>query len=130
MSLLLLAPAADFTEALLWNSFPEAVRRQIFNTGEWLRPSAYDSQPYPVTRGLIEDGRRHLLLGRPIGIVCPVRIIQGMADPDVPWQHAMRLVEALGPATQITLVKDGDHRLSKPHELALILETLAAMLPD
>ncbi len=130
MSLLLLAPATDFTEALLWNSYSENVKRQILETGEYLWPSQYDPDPYPVTRALIEDGRKHFLLGAPIGIGSPVRIVQGMADPDVPWQHAMRLVDRLGPATQITLLKDGDHRLSKPHELALILQTLAALLPD
>ncbi len=130
LGLLLLAPATDFTEALLWKSYPENVKRQIVETGEYLWPSQYDAEPYPVTRTLIEDGRKHLLLGGPIGIGCPVRIVQGMADPDVPWPHALRLVEALGPATQIALLKDGDHRLSRPHELAVVLQTLDAMLPD
>ena len=126
--LLLIAPAADFTETLLWNRFPDEARDAIRRDGEWAWPSRYDDEPYPITRDLIEDGRRHLLLGRPIPVAAPVRIVQGMADPDVPWQHAMRLVEALGPDTQMTLVKDGDHRLSKPHELSVILRTLDAML--
>ncbi|MBV9421037.1 MAG: alpha/beta hydrolase, partial [Alphaproteobacteria bacterium] len=86
-----------------------------------------DPEPYPITRRLIEDGRKHLLLGKPIPIGCPVRIVQGMADPDVPWTHAMKLVEALGNDVEITLLKNGDHRLSKPHELALILRVLEAM---
>jgi len=98
--------------------------------GEWLRPSAYDSHPYPITRGLIDDGRKHLLLGAPIALACPVRIVQGMQDPDVPWQHALRLVDRLGADTQITLVKDGDHRLSKPHEIRLIEQTLSALVAE
>ena len=129
-ALLLIAPAADFTEKLLWASFDADVKRQILETGAWLRPSAYDAKPYPITRSLIEDGRKHLLLDGPIALSCPVRIVQGMKDPDVPWQHAMKLVGALGPDTQITLVKDGDHRLSKPHEIALIERTLSALVAD
>ncbi len=127
-ALLLIAPATDFTERLLWESLSADARRQILETGEWLRPSAYDLEPYPISRGLIEDGRKHLLLDKPIAIACPIRIVQGMMDPDVPWQHAMKLVEALGPDTQITLVKDGDHRLSSPRELALIVQILSALL--
>ncbi|MGZ5998156.1 MAG: alpha/beta hydrolase family protein [Rhizomicrobium sp.] len=129
-ALLLIAPAADFTEKLLWASFDADVKRQILESGAWLRPSAYDAKPYSITRTLIEDGRKHLLLDGPIALSCPVRIVQGMKDPDVPWQHAMKLVGALGPDTQITLVKDGDHRLSKPHEIALIERTLSALVAD
>jgi pimeloyl-ACP methyl ester carboxylesterase len=127
-ALVLVAPAVDFTQSLMWETFDEDAKRQILKTGEWLRPSAYDPEPYPITRGLIEDGRKHLLLGKRIALTCPVRIVQGMKDPDVPWQHAMKLVDALGPDTQLTLVKDGDHRLSKPHELALIVRTVSALL--
>ncbi len=126
--LLLIAPAVDFTQALLWDSFDEAVRRQIWETGEWLRPSLYDPAPYPITRALIEDGRKHLLLGGPIAVTCPICIVQGMADPDVPFAHALRLLDRLGPDSELTLVKSGDHRLSKPHEIALILRVLAAMI--
>jgi len=127
-ALLLIAPATDFTQELLWKSYAPEIRRRIEEQGEYLWPSAYDAEPYPVTRALIEDGRKHLLLGGPIAVVCPVRIVQGMADPDVPWQHAMRLLDRLGPDSEITLVKSGDHRLSKPHEIALILRQLTAML--
>ncbi len=125
--LLLIAPATDFTEALLWASYPPEVRQTIMREGIWLWPSAYDDQPYPITRNLIEDGRKHLLLQAPISISCPVRIVQGMADPDVPWEHAMRLVGRLSEDVEVTLVKSGDHRLSKPHEIALILRELAAL---
>ena len=127
-ALLLIAPATDFTERLMWDSFDAGAKRQIMETGVWLRASAYDPKPYPITRALIEDGRKHLLLGQPIAVSCPVRIVQGMNDPDVPWQHAMKLVDALGPDTQLTLVKDGDHRLSKPHEIALIERTLSLLI--
>lgn len=126
--LLLLAPAVDFTQALLWNSLDEGARRQIRQTGVWLRPSPYDPAPYPITRALIEDGRKHLLLDKKIAFDRPVRIVQGMADPDVPWAHAMALLDRLGPDTEMTLVKSGDHRLSKPHEIALILRVLTAMI--
>jgi pimeloyl-ACP methyl ester carboxylesterase len=127
-ALVLLAPAVDFTQSLMWETFDDEAKRQILETGEWLRPSAYDPKPYPITRGLIEDGRKHLLLGKPVALTCPVRIVQGMKDPDVPWQHATKLVEALGPDTNITLVKDGDHRLSQPRELALIMRTVSSLL--
>ena len=91
---------------------------------------AYEPDPYPITRTLIEDGRKHLLLGAPIALSCPVRMVQGMQDPDVPWQHALRLVDRLGPDTRITLVKNGDHRLSMPQEIELIEQTLSALVAD
>lgn len=116
-ALLLIAPAADFTEALLWNNLPQAARAEIAARGEWLRPSAYEA-PYPITRALIEEGRRHLLLGKPIPFAGPVRILQGQADPDVPWRHALSLAEDLVSKDLIfTLIKDGDHRLSRPQDL-------------
>jgi pimeloyl-ACP methyl ester carboxylesterase len=128
VGLLLIAPATDFTENLLWNRLDADVRGQILQKGEWLRTSLYDRGPYPITRTLIEDGRKHLLLGGEIAMRCPVRIVQGMVDPDVPWEHAMKLVGALGPDTHITLVKDGDHRLSKPHEIELIASVLSDLI--
>ncbi len=128
--LLLVAPAPDFTEAMLWNGLDIAAQRDVLEKGEWLRPSQYGPEPYPITRALIEDGRRHLLLGRPIALACPIRIIHGMQDLDVPWAHALRLVETLGPDTELTLVKSGDHRLSKPHELALMLRLLTALIEE
>ncbi|MDQ4061806.1 MAG: alpha/beta hydrolase [Pseudomonadota bacterium] len=127
-ALLLIAPAPDFTEALMWQAFPPEVRDTILREGVWHRPSAYGDGPYPITRALIEDGRRHLLLGRPIPVPAPVRILQGMQDPDVPWQHAMTLVERLeAPSVLLTLIKDGDHRLSRDGDLALLMDTVAAL---
>ena len=126
--LVLIAPAVDFTEELMWARFPEAIRAEIEHTGQWLRPTGYAPEPYPITRALIEDGRRHLLFGAPIEPGCPVTILQGMQDEDVPWQHAMTLVEHL-PADDVTLtlVRDGDHRLSRPQDIDLLIAAVAAM---
>jgi alpha-beta hydrolase superfamily lysophospholipase len=128
--LVLVAPAADFTERLMWDRFPEPVRGAILETGSWLRPSDYSPEPYPITRRLIEEGRDHLLLKAPIDLGCPVHILQGMADPDVPWQHAMALVEHLATDdVTVTLVKDGDHRLSRPQDLDKLVEAVEAVAP-
>lgn len=119
-----IAPAPDFTEALLWPALDAAQRATILEQGVLRLESEY-GEPTPITRALIEDGRRHNLLGAPIPLTCPVRILQGMRDPDVPWRHALRLVEALaGADVRLQLIKDGDHRLSRPEDLALLTETL------
>jgi pimeloyl-ACP methyl ester carboxylesterase len=124
--LVLIAPAADFTEALMWKRFPDEIRREIETQGVWKRPSQYSDQPYPITRGLIEDGRRHLLLGGLIETGCPVRILQGVEDPDVPWGHAVELVSRLAQDDVVlTLVKDGDHRLSRPEDIERLLAAVA-----
>jgi pimeloyl-ACP methyl ester carboxylesterase len=126
--LLLIAPAPDFTEKLRWASFSDAVRRQIMETGQWLRPSPYDGGGYPITRGLIEDGRNHLLMDAPVVTGCPVHILQGKQDADVPWQHAMALLECLSADNvDMTLVPDGDHRLSRPQDIDLMLDIVAQM---
>jgi pimeloyl-ACP methyl ester carboxylesterase len=119
--LVLIAPAPDFTEQLMWNTFPPEVRAQIETKGVWLRPSQY-GEPYPITRALIEEGRNHLLLGRAIEIGCPVRILQGAQDPDVPWRHALELAHRL-PAEDVvvTVIQDGDHRLSRPQDIARLI---------
>ena len=96
--------------------------------GVWHRPSEYGA-PYPITRALIEDGRNQLLLHGPIALDCPLRILQGQQDPDVPWRHALRIAEAVtGADVRVTLIKDGDHRLSREEDLALLGETLAPLL--
>ncbi|MCW5673279.1 MAG: alpha/beta hydrolase [Xanthobacteraceae bacterium] len=123
--LVLIAPAPDFTEELMWKNFSDEVRKQIETTGQWERPSVYGDPPYAITKGLIEDGRKHLLLGSPIQVKCPVRILQGVLDPDVPWQHAMKLVSCLAQDdVTMTLVKDGDHRLSRPEDIERLLKTV------
>lgn len=124
--LVLIAPAVDFTEALMWGKFPAKVRREIEKTGQWLRPSSYGEEPYPITRALIEEGRRHLLLDGLIETGCPVRILQGVQDPDVPWSHAVDLVARLAQDDVVlTLVKDGDHRLSRPEDIERLLAVVA-----
>jgi pimeloyl-ACP methyl ester carboxylesterase len=123
--LVLIAPAPDFTEALMWNSLSPEVRNEIETKGVWLRPSQY-GEPYPITRALIEEGRNHLLLGSAIDVGCPVRILQGAQDPDVPWQHAFALTQRL-PVDDVvlTMIQDGDHRLSRPQDIARILAAVA-----
>jgi pimeloyl-ACP methyl ester carboxylesterase len=123
--LVLIAPAPDFTEALMWNGFPPEVQQEIATKGVWLRPSQY-GEPYPITRALIEEGRSHLLLGSAIEVGCPVRILQGAQDPDVPWQHAFALAHRL-PADDVvlTMIQDGDHRLSRPQDIARIIAAVA-----
>jgi len=124
--LVLVAPAVDFTEELMWKRFSLEVRRQIEETGAWERPSAYSTEPYLITRGLIEDGRRHLLLDGMIETGCPVRILQGVQDPDVPWQHALELTARFAQDDVVlTLVKDGDHRLSRPEDIERLLAAVA-----
>ncbi len=94
----------------------------------WLRPSEYSPDPTPITRALIEDGRRHLMFGGEIKAGCPVHILQGMRDPDVPWRQAIKLVEHLsGDPVVLTLVKDGDHRLSTPADIARLQAAVAAV---
>ncbi|WP_315765861.1 alpha/beta hydrolase [Bradyrhizobium sp. SZCCHNR2009] len=125
--LVLIAPAPDFTEELMWKGFSQAVRQEIETKGVWLRPSEY-GDPYPITKTLIEEGRNHLLLGSAINVGCPVRILQGAQDPDVPWQHAFALAHRL-PADDVvlTMIQDGDHRLSRPQDIARILAAVAEM---
>ena len=125
--LVLIAPAPDFTEELMWKNFSPEVKREIETKGFWLRPSEYgDGTPYPITRNLIEEGRNHLVLGSAIDLGCPVRILQGAQDPDVPWQHAFALTHRL-PADDVvlTMIQDGDHRLSRPQDIARILAAVA-----
>jgi pimeloyl-ACP methyl ester carboxylesterase len=125
--MVLIAPAPDFTEELMWKAFSPEARHDIETKGAWLRPSEY-GEPYPITRGLIEEGRKHLLLGSAIGIGCPVHILQGGQDPDVPWRHAFALAHRL-PADDVvlTMIQDGDHRLSRPQDIARIIAAVAEM---
>jgi pimeloyl-ACP methyl ester carboxylesterase len=124
--LVLVAPAVDFTEELMWKRFTPEIKRELDETGFWTRPSDYAPEPYIVTRQLIEEGRNHLLLGGMIETGCPVRILQGVEDPDVPWQHAKALVARLAcDDVVLTLVKDGDHRLSRPDDIERLIRAVA-----
>jgi len=123
--LVLIAPAVDFTEVLMWQRFPAKVKKEIEQKGVWARPSDY-GEPYPITRALIEDGRKHLLLGSMIETGCPVRILQGVQDADVPWNHAVELTSRLAQDDVVlTLVKDGDHRLSRPEDLERLIKAVS-----
>ncbi|MEN6544214.1 alpha/beta hydrolase [Parvibaculum sp.] len=130
-ALVLIAPAPDFTEELMWKNFSDEVREILMRDGIYRRPSEYDEEPYEITMNLIEEGRNHLLLDKPIPIRVPVRILQGMADADVPWKHAMRLVEALeSNDVAITMTKAGDHRLSTPEDIARLIATIETLLAE
>lgn len=122
-----IAAAPDFTEDLLWAALPPGARERLLGDGVLYVPSAY-GEPTPITRALIEDGRRHLLLGGEIALDCPVRLLHGQRDPDVPWETSLRLAGRLRSAdVQVVLVKDGDHRLSREGDLALLVRIVAGV---
>jgi len=121
--LVLIAPAADMTADLMWDTFAAEARASLNERGFWLMPSRYGGS-YTITAKLIEDGKRHLLLKQGLDCPCPVRILQGDQDLDVPPPHAVTTFGALrGGDITMTLVKGGDHRLSAPSQIALIRET-------
>jgi pimeloyl-ACP methyl ester carboxylesterase len=123
--LVLIAPAVDFTERLIFAKLSPQARALLQSEGRCLVPSTCSEQPYPITRGLIEEGRRHLMLDATIRTHCPIHILQGMRDEDVPWQYAMTLVEHLaGDPVVLSLVKDADHRLSRETDLALLAQAI------
>ncbi|HEX5326058.1 MAG TPA: alpha/beta hydrolase, partial [Acetobacteraceae bacterium] len=123
-----IAAAPDFTETLMWAAMTPAERAILARSGLLEVPSEHGG-PFPITQALIEDGRRHLLLGAPIALTCPVRLLHGQRDSDVPWETSLRTAELLaGPDVRITLVKDGDHRLSRPQDLVLLTQTLDGLL--
>lgn len=118
-----IAAAPDFTEDLMWAAASEVQRETLIAKGRWEQPSAYGPEPYIYTRGLIEDGRQHLVLRAPIPFAGPVHLLHGQADPDVPWQTSIRLASALqSDDVTVELIKSGDHRLSKPPELRRIIK--------
>jgi pimeloyl-ACP methyl ester carboxylesterase len=117
--LISIAGAPDFTEALLWPRLGPVQQEILLAEGALRIPSAYDPAGYVITRKLVEEARAHLLLAGPIALAAPVRLLHGMADEDVPWQHSLRVAAALtGGDVAVTLIKDGDHRLSRPQDLA------------
>jgi pimeloyl-ACP methyl ester carboxylesterase len=124
--MVLIAPAVDFTEELMWKPFSVAIKREIEDKGFWMRASQYSEAPYPITKRLIEDGRKHLLLDGLIETGCPVHILQGVQDPDVPWRHAEALLSRFAhDDVVLTLIKDGDHRLSRPEDIERMIAAVA-----
>lgn len=126
-ALVLIAPAPDFTGKLMAPSLPPEGRAALEADGVWMSPSDY-GDPVPITRALLEDGAKHQVLDAPIAFSGPVRILQGQEDPDVPHSHAERLITALTtPDLVYTLIKDGDHRLSRPQDIARLIATCAEL---
>jgi pimeloyl-ACP methyl ester carboxylesterase len=124
-----IAAAPDFTEDLMWAAFPTEKREALQRHGIVYEPSQYGERPYGITYELIRDGRRHLLLRDPLKLRCPVRLLHGMLDPDVPWQRSLRLADKLESTdVRVTLVKDGDHRLNRDQDLALLCRTVEELL--
>jgi pimeloyl-ACP methyl ester carboxylesterase len=123
-ALVLIAPAWDMAE-LMWQNLPSSARKEIEEKGVYFRPSRYGDGPYPITRAFIEDGRRHLIGTEPLDPGRPVHILHGLQDPDVPWEHTLDLVAHLGGDwARVAAVPDGEHRLSRPQDVALLLETI------
>jgi len=127
--LVLLAPAPDFTAELVEPVLTEAQKRDLAEKGFFEEPSDYSAEPYIYTLALIEDGRKNLVMTGPIDTHCPVHILQGLADADVPSSHALKLA-ALLPADDVTLslIPDGDHRLSRPQDLDMLLRAVGDMV--
>ena len=124
-AMVLVAPAPDFTSSLIEPQLPAVARAALERDGVWRAPSDHDPDGYPITRLLLEDGARWPVLPGPIGFCGPVRILQGGRDDSVPAAHAQRLVAALaGDDVAFTLVKDGDHRLSRPRDLLRLVTTV------
>jgi pimeloyl-ACP methyl ester carboxylesterase len=123
-----IAAAPDFTQRLMWDAMAPSERATLQRDGVLHVPSQY-GDPTPITRGLIEDGANHLVLTGSIQVACPIRLLHGQADPDVPWELALQIAaQAASSDTRVILVKDGDHRLSRPADLALLRQTVADLL--
>jgi pimeloyl-ACP methyl ester carboxylesterase len=126
--MVLIAPAWDMTEELMWKQFDAEARAALERDGVFYRPSDY-GEPYALTKALIEEGRNHLLAGGGFDPGCPVRILQGLRDADVPWEHAVALMDILGGENvRLTLVKDAEHRLSREGDLALLKAAIKEFL--
>ena len=129
--LVLIAPAVDMTRELMWAEMDEAAREQLNRTGAWQKPSDYSEEPYLITKKLIEDGDMHIFGERLIETGCPVHIIQGVGDTDVPWQHTTALVSRFASDDVVlTLVKDGDHRLSRPEDIERMIGAVEGLIAE
>ncbi|MDA1000107.1 MAG: alpha/beta hydrolase [bacterium] len=123
-----IAAAPDFTEDLIWASLGPDARKEMEERGQWIRPSAYEETPYPIMMRLIEEARDHLLLRGPIPIRCPVRLLHGMRDEDVPWEVSGRIMSLIeSQDATLTLIKEGDHRLSEPADIERLCAVVEAL---
>ena len=127
-ALVLIAPAVDMTERLMWARFSEKARAKLMDEGLIYDPSEYDPEGYPITRALIEDGRKHLMLDAPIDINIPIRILHGQKDDAVPWELSLELADRLSSTdVELHFIKDGDHRLSEDHEIARLFQLIDSL---
>ena len=126
-----IAAAPDLTRDLMWDRFSDEIKRTLETDGVYYEPSEYGDEPYTITMKLIEEGRNHLLLDRPIALHCPVRLLHGMRDDSVPWMTTSRIAEKiLSEDVRISLIKDGDHRLSRDQDIAWLKLTLEELLAE
>jgi pimeloyl-ACP methyl ester carboxylesterase len=125
-----IASAPDFTENLIWNQFSDAQKAEMDNTGRVMLPNCMPGEhDYPITQALINEGRNHIVLNENVAIQCPTHLLHGMQDPDVPWQLSLELAQKMQrDDVEITLVKDGDHRMSTPENLTLFRNTVMHMV--
>lgn len=130
-ALLGIASAPDFTESLIWQKMTSAEKKHLTTKGIYNLKSEFSDNPYPVTLDLIEEGRKHLLLegGKTLPISCPVRLIHGLNDTDVPSSISTQLAKQISSGdVKVNLVKDGDHRMSTPENIELLISTLEDIL--
>lgn len=125
-ALVLIAPAWDMTK-LMWENFTPQARRDITEKGVYYRPSAYGDGPYPISKAFLDDGAAHLIGDKPYDPGRPVHIMHGLLDPDVPWEHTLDLVAHMrGDDIRVAAVPDGEHRLSRPEDIAMMLEIVGS----
>jgi pimeloyl-ACP methyl ester carboxylesterase len=123
--LVLIAAAPDFTERMLLRGLSAEDRATLQREGRLERPSQYSPEPSVFTWKLIEEGRNHLVLDKRLALPCPVRLLHGQSDPDVPWEYSLQIARHLeAPEVVTTFVKDGDHRLSTPADIARLVATV------
>ncbi len=128
-SLIGIASAPDFTEYLIWEKMLDYEKKELMENGIFYLKSDFSDNPYPVTKNLIEDGRKHLLLHKNININCPVRLIHGLKDDDVPSSVSTQLATQLtSKDVKLKLVEKGDHKMSEPEHMQLICNTLESLL--
>ena len=122
-----IAPAPDFV-LRMWDEFSDEIKMTLKRDGIYRAPSEYSDEPYSITMKLIEEGKKHLILQKPLTVNYPVRILHGMADPDVPWRQSLEIVDRLvGKDIVVTFSKAGDHRLSEPGDLARLTHTVETL---